>query len=535
MRSTAQLAVYFAVLAFGTYQTFAPGFDSRFTRMQSERGDGMLNHYILEHTWQCVSNPDYCGSLFSPPCFFPEPFTLWYSEHFLGVAPAYWGLRLVLPYDLAYHWWQILTNALNFIAFAVVVRWLRGSHILAILGGYLWAFALAHIDQMKHQQMIPRFWMPLAAYYAWSFALVPTTRSLNRILCFVFLQCIVCVYTGWFLVLSLGVFLPLAIAVRPGAIKELWQFVRKNRYRVLAIVGVWGGALAVAFVPYLIINWGMSRTYDECFGLMPTPSAWFTGPPGSRWEQTTAPFRQPVQGESYLFCGFGVYALLLAASADLLFFRRSNRSDELSLASAGLLTAAICALATMTPFDAGPSLWKYVRHIPGGGAIRCVTRVYVVVYLFGLLSSIVWLNAITVHLRPWIRMMILGPIAAVLIFEQTGYDPPSFDKTDFYTIADRVAVQLQGADAGYVVSAFTDTKGQVSTGVYGDVMGMWAGMRANVPVVNGYSGRWPSGNYPYAEVATDDMLRAWLRGRFHGTLAIVDPDHPEALRTIWIE
>lgn len=527
--------LYFAVLAFGTYQTFSPGFDSQFARMQSERGDGMLNHYILEHSWQCVSNSDYCGSLFSPPCFYPERFTLWYSEHLLGVAPAYWALRLFLPYDLAFHWWQILLDAMNYIAFALVVRWLGGSHILAMLGGYLWAFALVHVEQIKHQQMIPRFWMPLAAYYAWSFALVPTTRSLNRMLCFVFLQCIACVYTGWFLILGLAIFLPLGLASRPATKQELLQFVRENRTRLLAIVGGWCGALAIAFVPYVIINWGKARAYEECFGMMPTPSAWLTGPPGSRWEHTTALFRSPVQEECSLFCGFGIYALFLAASADLLVVRLPNRrTAELSLAAAGLLTAALCALATSTPYDAGPSLWQFVRHIPGGGAIRCVTRVYVTVYLFGLLSSLVWLNAVTVHLRPWIRVMILGPIAAALIFEQTGFEPPSFEKKDFYGIADRLAIQLQGADAGYVIPVVTDTKGHVSKGLYGDVVGMWVGLRANVPIVNGYSGRWPA-NHPHIQIATDDMLREWLRGRFHGKLAIIDPDHPEAFRTIWIE
>ena len=31
----------------GLYQTFRPTIDSRFVRVQSERGDGMLNHFIL--------------------------------------------------------------------------------------------------------------------------------------------------------------------------------------------------------------------------------------------------------------------------------------------------------------------------------------------------------------------------------------------------------------------------------------------------------------------------------------------------------
>ena len=163
MRTVAFFPLYVAAVVFGTYQTFRPTFDSGFAQVQSERGDGMLNHYILEHSWQVLTNAAYPGSLFSPPFFFPQPYTLWYSEHLLGVAPAYWALRLVLPEDLAYQWWQISLNALNFVAFAVVIRWLGGPRLLALLGGYLWAFALVQIDQIKHQQMIPRFWMPLAA------------------------------------------------------------------------------------------------------------------------------------------------------------------------------------------------------------------------------------------------------------------------------------------------------------------------------------------------------------------------------------
>src|SRR5215831_13934125 len=107
MRTVVVLLAYAALLAFGTYQTFHPMIDSRFTRVQTERGDGMLNHFILEHSWQSISNPNYRATLFSPPCFFPEPSTLWYSEHLFGTAPAYWALRLAMPYDFAYQWWQI--------------------------------------------------------------------------------------------------------------------------------------------------------------------------------------------------------------------------------------------------------------------------------------------------------------------------------------------------------------------------------------------------------------------------------------------
>jgi hypothetical protein len=547
MRTAAVLAGYAAAVALGLYQTHGPMFDSRFARTQTERCDGMLNHYILEHSWQAVSNPAYPGTLSSPPCFYPEAHTLWYSEHLLGAAPVYWALRVVAPFDLAYQLWQVVLAPLNFVAFAAVVRWLRGPHVLAVLGGYLWAFALVHVDQVKHQQMIPRFWMPLAAYHAWAFALAPAARNLNRMLACVFLQSVTCFHTGWFLAAGLAVFLPLAVGLRPGGVRAVNDFARANRRRVLLVVFGWGAALVAAFVPYLAVNWGIGRAYWECEELTPTPAAWFTGPPGTRWDETLGPratrrgepppgLRPWVSDECYLFCGFGLYAVLLAAALHLLLVRGgANRRPEYTLAAAALLTAAVWGLLAFAPWTGGPSAWRAVRLLPGGGAIRCVSRVYVTVYLFGTLGALAWLGAVTERIRPAFRTLLLAGIAGTIIFEQTGYDPPSFDKRNFYPVVDRAAEQLRGAELGYVVPRYTDAAGAVTDDLGGEVMAEWVGLRANVPVVNGYSGRWPRGDHPHCVPATDEQLRAWLSGRFRGRLTVVDPDHPDATRVLVIE
>jgi len=542
MRTAAVLLAYLLALAFGLYLTFEPTIDSRFARVQTERGDGMLNHFILEHSWQSLSNPSYRGSLFSPPCFFPEPSTLWYSEHMLGVAPLYWGLRLVGSHVLAYQLWQIILAGLNFVAFAYVARRLGCPHILALLGAYLWAFGLVHLEQVKHQQMIPRFWMPLAAYYAWSFAISPAVRSLNRMLACAFLQSISCMYTGWFLVVGLGVFLPLAVVLRPGGWAQTVRFVKENRRGVAIVVGGWIAIHLAAFLPYIIVNADMSRSYVESYKLVPTPAAWLTGPPGTPWDNVLGPraadpaqpapgLRPWVSDECWLFCGFGIYALVLAATLDLLV----RRPPGFAPVAAGLLTAFIWVLLTLTLEQEGRSLWELVRFVPGATAIRCVSRVYVIVYLFGTLAALVWLTRVTEALAAPMRCVILGLIAAALIAEQLGYQPPSFERVDFYDLVDRVAERGRGADALYVQPAFTDTKGVTSTWVYGEVFAMWVGLRANAPVVNGYSGRGPPGEYPWQSSVSDPALVKWLSGRFHGTLTILDPDHPSSRRVLVVE
>src|SRR5205085_3491733 len=139
--------------------------------------------------------------------------------------------------------WMILMSALNFVAFAAVARWLGCGHLLAVLGGVLWAFAAVHVEQLKHQQLIPRFWMPLAVYHGWLFATAPGVRSLGRAAACVFLQTVTCINAGWFLAVGLATFVPIAAASRPDGLKELVRFARENRPAVARVLGAFCGGV----------------------------------------------------------------------------------------------------------------------------------------------------------------------------------------------------------------------------------------------------------------------------------------------------
>jgi hypothetical protein len=552
MRTAALFLLYASAACFGTYLVFMPTFESGFAYTQTERGDGILNHYILENSWKAVSDPDYCGTLLSPPMFFPAKYTIFYSETLFGVAPLYWLCRLVLPFDLAYAWWQILLNLLNFVAFAVVARWLRWPHLVAVGGAFMWAFAMVHADQIKHQQLIGRFWMPLAAYYAISLLAAPSTKALNRLFLCVFMQCLACVYTGWFLVMGLAVFMPAMAAMRPGTFGALWRFAREQRGRVVRIVGLWGVAMGALFVPYVLVNWGIARAYEDCYYLMPTPSAWITGPPDSKWIITTSPHREKVYLESWLFSGFTFYLLMLASVLGLFLLPRDEppapgaaatepapaaegaspaQRPRVTVAraviSASMLTVLAWVLLTLTPQEKGESLWRIVRYVPGAMAIRCVARVYLVIYLFGTIAGMTWLSEVTRRIRrEWLRYAVQAAVVGLLIFEQTEYQQPSYSREKFYPLVDRTAERLKGAEAGWVVPRYIDENGESAVGPYGEVFAMWVGLRANVPVVNGYSGRAPKGFPQCGVLRNNEEIHDWLKGKFRGRVRIVDCEAP---------
>jgi len=526
MRTATLVSLYAAAAAFGTYLTFRPTFDSGFERVQTERGDGLLNHYILENSWLALSDSSYRGTLLTAPFYHPTPRTIYYSENLFGVAPLYWALRLVLPYDLAYPWWQILLNLLNFIAFAWVARRLRWPHTIAIGGAFMWAFAMVHADQIKHQQMIGRFWMPVALYYAIELVNAPSVKALNRLLGSVFLQNLACIYTGWFLVAGLAVFVPVMLRLKPGAVGELKRFARENSRTAARVVVLWTLALLLLYLPYVAVNWGITRFYEESHGLLPTPSAWLTGPPDSKWSATTAPLRTPVELECWLFSGFTFYALMGAAFVGLFACKRDERPPAWPLIAAGLVTAAVWVLLTLAPHDKGESLWRVVRLAPGGMAIRAVSRVYLVVYLFGAFAACAWLAHVTERIRrEWLRVAVRSLVVGFMIFEQTEYQQPSFERRNFYPLVDAAAGQLRGAEAGWVVPRYRDPTGETFDGVYGEVFAMWVGLRANVPIVNGYSGRLPNG-YPGTGTLAEGEIRTWLKEqrRFRGPLRVVDTE-----------
>ncbi|HEY8503292.1 MAG TPA: hypothetical protein VIL46_01840, partial [Gemmataceae bacterium] len=491
----------------------------------------VLNHYILEHSWRWLSDPGYVGSLWTAPFFHPEPWTLAFSENLFAVAPVYWLLRCGLDPVTAYQTWMMVLAALDFAAMAVVLRWFGVRHLLCVLGAYLFAFSLPAINQIVHQQLLARMFAPFAVYYGWAFLQTPSNRALGRLVLWWVLQVWAGIYLSWFLTLALAVLALACLGLVPGSWGRLKEYAGANRRTVgkLALAAVLG--TAPVLVPYMVGNFGIGWSYEMAEAMLPRPESWLTSPPEGVWHEALKPIAADPAHERWLFAGFGL--LLTVALAGVFLARPGGEggTPAYRLTACFLMTALVLVLITMQWAD-GWSAWKPIFYcVPGARAIRAVARIFLIVYLFALIGGLVGVQALAESRlrRPALRSVLYAALACFAIGEQLGTEPQSIPVSAVYPRAEELAARVRASGAG--AAYFVPTPGR---SLYEEeVAAMWAGLRANVPVVNGYSGRYPL-TYPNTfEQRPVEAVREWLTSHgWRGRVAILWPDGREETVTI---
>lgn len=506
MKRLTVVVLYALALASGLAAAFYPTLASGFTLVQSDPGDTLLNHYILEHSWRWLTRPDYAGTLWSPPFFAPTPLTLAYSENLFGTAPLYWLLRALCAPVHAYQLWMLLVSALTFAAFAWVLRRFGATHLLCALGGWLFAFGMPRVNQISHQQLLPQLFAPLAALALWRFLYAPRTRTLAALLLCAWLQLLSGVYLGWLTALGLAVFAATVICADPATLPRLADYCRARWRRAVPLLLVTAGLTVALAWPYREANRGFRREYGDCAYLLPNLRTWFAPPPDTVGWRPLGWIGAKNYPEQFLFLGF-TYTALCGVTVWALFSRRGTLvSDRHRLAACAAATAAVLVLL-VNKWPGHHSAWWFVyQMVPGADAIRAPCRICLVAYLFGLVAVLLSFDAVvrTAVARPWLRQAVWGLVAAAAAGEQCRSPLAAFDPRPFFAEVDRLSQQMRGAEVAYV-RPDPQTYFWIS-----HLAAMWAGLKANVPVVNGYSGREPPGYPGWQFQFTDAEVAAWL-------------------------
>jgi hypothetical protein len=467
------------VLAIGLFSAFHPTLLSKFARLQTDPGDTLLNGYILEHSWRWLTHPNYAAEIWSPPFFHPQRLVLAYSENLLGTTPLYWLLRTAAPPILAYQLWMMLVTALTYVSFAAVLRRFGVGHLLAALGGFVFAFGLPRVAQIGHQQLLPHLFAPWAVLAAWTFLQRPAIGSFSGLLAGSFCQLLASIYLGWFLLAGLAIFAAIAVASDSDVRRSVVAFVQRRWNTALALMAVWAGLVVLLMTPYREANRDFRRDYAEVLALTPRPVDWVAA-----------------NGSEELRVFPGIVPLAVAACG--LAAGAQSRKRPF------VITAVVLALLA-TRFGDWTAWRAMYRWAPGGDGIRAVGRVVFTVELFALIGGLVALDAV---LR---RVRLGGAIAGLLLIlgiaEQTLMrDLPSFEVAPWQA---RVATQRDRLTPG--TAAYIELPPDRPYWE-GQVTAMWAGLEANVPVVNGYSGRYPPDYPDWTRSMTVAELTKWMHG-----------------------
>jgi hypothetical protein len=482
------------VLTVGLLAAFHPMLLSGFARLQTDPGDTLLNGYILEHSWQWLTHPNYCGTYWSPPFFHPQQLTLAYSENLLGTAPLYWLLRTAAAPILAYQLWMMLVTALTYVSFAAVLRRLGVGHLLAALGGFAFAFGMPRVVQIGHQQLLPHLFAPWAVLAAWAFLQRPAVGSLAGLLAASFAQLLASIYLGWFLLAALAIFGVAAVLRDREVRRSIGDFLRLHWLAVLGLVATWAGLVTLLTAPYREANHGFRRDYAEVLALTPRPVDWLATAPQSVW-YVRLPFHvREAASELWIFPGMVPLAVAACGLAGL-----QSRKRLL------VLTAVVLALLAMRWGDW--TAWRAVyRGAPGGDGIRAVGRVVFTIELFALLGGLVAVDGLLKRVR--YGCAIAGLLLVLGVAEQIPVrELPSFEVAPWQARVLALRDRLTPGTVAYVELPPDRPYWE------GQVTAIWAGLEANVPVVNGYSGRYPTGYPDWTRSMTDAELAAWMHGK----------------------
>ena len=529
-RFVAALMFHVVLCVLGLAIMFRPDWSSGFRESIIDDGDGTLNNYFLEISYQLVTNRAYAGSLWSPPFFYPARNVLAYSDNLFGSAPIYWVFRIFASPHAAMLAWMATCLALCYATFALLLRKLHVGHVLSGVGGFLFAFGMPRVAQVSHPQLMPQFLTPLAMVQLFAMLRAPTLKRLNLILLLGFWQLLAGVYLGWFLAFGFVVCLIVTLLFDRGAIRRLTTFVRGRPIAIVVSLVGWGILLLAFVAPYRQAarehEGGWSFEYTETY--LPRLGSWLQPPPGNFWRPYLGELSLhiPMRYEHCLFNGFFTPIAALAAIAAMLFGGRIPHGRRWTIKISLLTFAAVFLLSFR--YLPGLSPWEAINlHFPGAKAIRAVARIWTIAYAFLIVGAMLGVDSLirTAFGRAWLGKAAVLLLAALALSEQFTMPPFNVRSAVFLREVEEESEMMRGADAAYLVisddSIDPPPVDAIPPGISKNLSAMMAGLRVNVPVINGYS-MWSPPNYgPFEADSLGKSLVAWLGPGWHGNLRIV--------------
>jgi hypothetical protein len=359
-----------------------------------------------------------------------------------------------------------------------------------------------------------------------------------------FLQVTAGIYLGWLLLLGIALFALLIFLIDSDLRARQLSFLKEHGVFVPAALLSWASALGLFLHPYLVASRGLPpRPWSDVLLLLPRPRSWIAAPTGSLWAKLgdVFPADTPLVWEHRLFLG-AIPCLIVLIGFVVVRRRSGDEGGRRTLVLAALASVLILGLLslripvkTLGVVIGGEqveylTLWRFIYGVaPGATSIRAVGRIWTVILPLALIGGFLGLELALDRVRlARRRNWITASIVLFGVAEQYQADLPSFDKLEYRAEVKsvRTALEASGCGAGYVVL-------DPSRPFYvSQMVAMWGGLEANVPVLNGYSGNFPPGYPDPTRSMTDVELAEWSSRAPGQRLCVIEPPSSNAPRRV---
>lgn len=463
---------------------------SGFDRIHADEGDARHQNYVLEHAHRALIGDRAHADIWSPPVFFPARDTGPYSEMLLGAVPIYTPLRLIgLEADSALQVFTALVLGLNFAAAYLLFSAGYGFGVAgSSAGAYLFAFSAYRAVHIGHHLLLAQFYGAIALLALARGLRAHSEGRETAVTGWVALfsvavvgQVYAGIHLGWFLLLCLGIALPVAL-VLPASRPLVGSFL-KTRWRVLSICAFVSAIAVAPLIAHhmLAMRETGGRSYALVADFLPPLKAW-VNPGAFSWVYSSWLGRwDVVRGLPY----FWEKALFPGVVTGVLVAWGISRTWSRPAVRIGALTGVVLVLLA-TSWPGGHSLWRLVYDfVPGAKGMRAVGRL-------SLLLLVPMSAAIAAAVDELLsRRRAYPAIACLLLF--AGLEQvqvlPSYDRRP---VRDRVAAVKAAIPTSCKAFFYAPIQSRTAHWVT-QLDGMWASLEAGIPTANGYSSNLPPG------------------------------------------
>ena len=388
-------------------------------------GDPLLNTFILG--WDADRILHGLHGLWNAPFFFPETWTLAFSEHLLGIAvltaPLQWLTgNPVLVYNVAFLGSYVLSG----VGMYLLALTLWGRRDAAWVAAFAFAFAPHRVMHQAQIQLLMSGWMPLGL---WGLHRYFETGRRRALAVFVVAYSLLALSNGYFLYFF-AVPVVSVIAAEfarrrvwsrgDGAVVRWPRMVAELTLAAAAILA----AIAPVAVAYMQVRsqYGLRRSLEEMAGFGARLSDYARIPPGLRlWDGILR------QGESERMLFPGVIVVVLAVVAvGFVFVNGRARSDSRPSGWRWQTGVYVAVLLLALWFACGPAVpgpySLLASLLPGFDGLRVPARFVVVVALALVVLASAGAASILMLLRPRAAAVVAGLMTIAIVAE--GYAGP---------------------------------------------------------------------------------------------------------------